>query len=316
MATYNYVGSDDGLWTDPLNWDVGVVPLWDYGSTVEVGAGIVTLRDIEPNNMTVLAGITSSTIFGGVIALDNAAFGPGLDVQASNSMSPASIYNATFLAISVVGYDTNYGTIEAKHDQTSDAYYVLDIGIQPGSQLNNAGTITVDGQISDHSSLTSLSVGGGGVLNNDGQINLFDDSTAELGTVIGSGTITLARPNFVNAGYPQLVSSEPFAATQTVELDAGQLRLYQNTTEPQLFQATIAGWNPQSQVVLAGTFQGNSLAYTPTSPGHGDLVVSGSVPVLEGVIDETFTLHLAGNYATSDFALATNPFETTVSIQA
>jgi len=114
-----------------------------------------------------------------------------------------------------------------------------------------------------------------GVLNNDGQINVFDDTVAYIGlAVIGSGTITIARPdgNF-NANFPSFVVPGPVAATQTVELDAGQLVLSQAANQPLQFQATIASWNAEGEVILPYRFHGDSLTYLPSSPGHGDLIV-------------------------------------------
>ncbi len=52
MANYKYLGGTN-VWTNPLAWDVGAVPLYDYGSTVDIGNGRVTLQDIAPSNMTV-----------------------------------------------------------------------------------------------------------------------------------------------------------------------------------------------------------------------------------------------------------------------
>jgi len=261
MASYKYIGGNDGLWTDPQSWDTGIVPLWDGGSDVQIGGSGVTLHDIEPNNMTVDAGAASAST-NGVITLDNAAFGPSLVVEIT-STTPAmratssSFYSDAGAGIEVVGYDTNYGTIEVKHDQSSNGGYFLGVTVAPGSQLNNLGTITADGQISSHSNETHLLFENGpglslGVLNNDGQINVFDDTVAFVGlAVIGSGTITIARPdgNF-NANHPSFVMSGPVAATHTVELDAGQLVLSQAANQPLQFQATIAGWNTDGEVIL------------------------------------------------------------------
>jgi len=228
MTTYKYIGGNDGLWTDPQSWDTGTVPLWDGGSDVQLGGSSVTLHDIEPNNMTVEAGAASAST-NGLITLDNAAFGPGLVVEVTSATpatraTPSSSYSDASAGIRVVGYDTNYGTIEVKHNQNSNGGYFLGFTVEPGSQLNNLGTITADGQISDHSNETHLLFENGpgpflGVLNNDGQINVFDDTVAYIGlAVIGSGTITIARPdgNF-NANFPSFVVPGPVAATQTVE---------------------------------------------------------------------------------------------------
>lgn len=330
MASYKYIGGNDGLWTDPQNWDTGTVPLWDAGSDVQLGGSGVTLHDIEPNNMTVDAGAASAGS-NGAITLDNAAFGPSLLVEVA-STAPATrvspfFYSDAGAGIEVVGYDTNYGTIEVRHDQSSNGGYFLGFTVDAGSQLNNLGTITADGQISGHSNETHLLFENGpgqssGVLDNDGQVNVLDDTVAFIGlAVVGSGTITLARPdgNF-NANYPSLVMSGPVAATQTVELDAGQLGLSQAADQPLQFQATIAGWNAEGEVILPYPFHGDSLTYLPSSPGHGDLVVSGSVTNAGATDRLSYDLHLAGNYATSDFILGPgpgpNPSGTIISIRA
>lgn len=194
----------------------------------------------------------------GMITLDNAAFGPGLVVEVASATpatkpTPSSAYSDAGAGIRVAGYDTNYGTIKVEHDQSSNGGSFLGVTVAPGSQLNNLGTITANGQISNHSNETHLLFEGSGqssgVLNNDGQVNLLADTVAFTGlAVTSSGTITLARPDGnLNANYPSLVMSGPVAASQTVELDAGQLVLSEAADQPLQFQATIAGWNTEGE---------------------------------------------------------------------
>lgn len=328
MTSYKYVGGNPGLWTDPRNWDLGVVPLWDSGSTVNLSGTSVTLHDIEPNNMAISAGSAVGTSATSIV-LDNAAFGPSLDVQVAAAARQTYLYDDTRLDIRVVGYDTNYGTIEAIHPATSAGSYFLPINVGSGSQLNNNGMIVADGRATQgFSQDTILSIGSAdsynrGTLNNDGQINVFDDTVASIEpAVIGTGTITLARPSGgvtgtfpeVNGAYPRLTFLSPVAATQTVELDAGQLTLYVPLSQPHRFDATIAGWNPQGQVLLAAPFQGSSVAYTSTSPGHGDLAVSSARTISGQAVTQSIDLHLAGDYKTSDFVLTNNYLGTIVSI--
>ena len=330
VTTYKYVGNKPGAWTDPQNWDIGIVPFWDHGSTINLSGSSVTLRNIEPNDMTVKAGSEIGTS-GTAIVLDNAAFGTRLDIQVTSFVPHTGQYDTTRLDIGIVGYDTNYGTIEATHAQAQAGSYFLDISIGSGSQLNNAGTIAADGHVSDgYSRDTILAIGSAdsynrGVLNNFGQINVFNDTVASIEpAVIGTGTITLDRPNNgvngafpeVNGAFPRLAFLTSVAATQTVELNAGQLSLYVPFERPPQFEATITGWNTQGQVLLAAPFQGSSAAYTPTSPGHGDLIVSSTVTTSGQVGDQSIALHLAGNYATSDFVLTNNYLGTIVSIHS
>lgn len=328
MPSYKYVGSEPGLWTDPQNWDAGLVPLWDDGSAVGLSGSRVTMHDIEPNNMTVNAGSASGTSTTGIV-LDNAAFGPGLDVRVTSAAPQIGPYDDTRLDIGIVGYDTNYGTIEATHPQGSAGSYFLAMSVGSGSQLNNEGMIVADGHaVPSYSQDTILAIGSAdsynrGTLNNDGQIKIFDDTGASIEpAVVGTGTITLARPiggmagafPEVNGAYPQLTFLTSVAATQTVELDAGQITLYVPISQPQRFDATIAGWTSQGQVLLAAPFQGSSVAYTPTSPGHGDLTVSSAVTTSGQAVAQSIDLHLAGNYKTSDFVLTNNYLGTIVSI--
>ena len=331
MTAYRYIGSTPGAWTDPRNWDTGVVPFWDYGSTVDLGGHSVTLHDIEPNNMTVGGGSAPGTAATRIV-LDNAAFGPGLDVQVTSPAPQTSQYDYARLDISVIGCDTNYGTIEATPAPTMAGSYFLDMSVGSGSQLNNEGTIVADGHASpSRSQDTTLAIGSAdsynrGTLNNSGHIDVLDDTIASIEpAVVGTGTITLGRldgaapgTSQVNGAFPQLAFLTSVAATQTVELDAGQISLYVPYTQPQQpprFNATIAGWNTHGQVLLAAPFKGSSVAYTPTSPGHGDLTVSSAMTASGQAAAQSINLHLAGNYTTSDFVLTNNYLGTIVSIR-
>lgn len=103
MTRYVWTGGA-GSYTDPAQWADGVVPLWDEGSTVVITGGTATLQDVEPNDMTVEIGGRTDAAAPRLV-LDNAALGPGLDVRVTG-VAP----------VSVQGYDTNYGTIEAIQD--------------------------------------------------------------------------------------------------------------------------------------------------------------------------------------------------------
>jgi len=252
MAKYKYLDGTDSL-TNPLAWDGGAVPLYDYGSTVDVGLGRVTLQDIAPDTMTVDLGS------GAELVLDNAAVGANLDTRTAG-LPPGIIFQDNSALIRVVGYDTNYGMIESSHGPADTGSYQLDIYMEAYSQLNNKGTVTAYSQsMPGVSRLTTASLAvnsdaNTGVLNNDGQIDVIDDAHAIISTVvIGTGRITVASPDMRPDGSPYtpgLTLYGPVAATQTVELDAGQLTLGGSSADPDLFAATVAGWNSTSQLFL------------------------------------------------------------------
>ncbi len=299
-----------GSYTDPAQWADGVVPLWDEGSTVVITGGTATLQDVEPNDMTVeIGGRTYSAT--PTLVLDNAALGPGLDVRVTGT---APVSRNDFVAADVVvqGYDTNYGTMEATYDPSTAKSGVLSFTIQPYSQLNNEGTISADSAISaaTGSSAALLNFESGeypttAVLNNDGQINILDDSTASITTAtIGTGVITLARTTGADTNtYPELYfSGGQVAASQSVALEAGQLTLNQNLRAPQSFEGVISEWSPAARVFLPGQ-TATSLQFTQTTATQGDLVVSSD----NGGVPYAYDLKVAGQHTTDQFSFQLQP---------
>lgn len=310
MTNYTWNGAA-GSYLDPAQWAGGVVPLWDEGSTVVIAGGTATLQDVAPNNMTVEIGGPS---FGGAaprLVLDNAALGPGLDVRVTSAV-PVGANNDAGAVVVVQGYDTNYGTIEMIHDQATVGSSSLGFTIQPHSQLNNEGTITEDSTISAATGsrgATMLFLGGGypttAVLNNDGQINVLNDSTAAIYTAMtGTGVITLARTTGAEANaLPNLIFTEgQVAASQSVTLEAGQMTLYQELAAPQLFGGVISDWNPAARVYLPGQ-AATSLQFTQTTAAQGDLVVSSD----NGGRPYAYDLKVAGQHTTDQFSFQPQP---------
>lgn len=307
MTRYVWAGGV-GSYTDPAQWAGGVVPLWDDGSTVVFFGGSATLQDVEPNNMTVEIGDPTSYPR---LVLDNAALGPGLDVRVTSPM-PASAYGGVGAVVVVQGYDTNYGTMETTHDQGTVGFSALDIAIQPYSQLNNEGTISADSTISSAtgSGEALLTFGNGdnltpGVLNNDGQINILNDTNASIDmTTIGTGVITLARTTGAEPNtFPTLsFSTGQVAASQSVALEAGQLTLFQQLRDPQSFQGVLYEWNPAARVYLPGQ-AATSLQFTQTTATQGDLVVNSD----NGGVPYAYDLKIAGQHTTDQFSFQLLP---------
>ena len=309
MTRYVWTGGV-GSYTDPVQWADGVVPLWDEGSTVVITGGTATLQDVEPNDMTVEIGGRTDAAAPRLV-LDNAALGPGLDVRVTG-MAPVSVNDFIAAGVVVQGYDTNYGTIEAIHDPGTVNSGALVFAIQPYSQLNNEGIISAD---------TTIAAGGGrgylslnfsngdgrtpGVLNNDGQINILNDTAAVINTTtIGTGVITLARTAGAEASAsPSLIfGGLQVAASQSVALEAGQLTLYQDLKAPQAFEGVISEWNPAARVFLSGQ-AATSLQFTQTTATQGDLVVSGD----NGGNPYAYDLKVAGQHTTDQFSFQLQP---------
>ena len=309
MARYVWNGGV-GSYTDPAQWADGAVPLWDEGSTVVITGGSATLQDVEPNDMTVEIGSRTDAAAPRLV-LDNAALGPGLDVRVTG-VAPVSAHDFIEARVVVQGYDTNYGAIEAIQDPGTVNSGALVFTIQPYSQLNNEGTISADTTVSADRSQGYLSLnfsnGDGrtpGVLNNDGQINVLNDTAAVINTTtIGTGAITLARTAGAEASAsPSLIfGGLPVAASQSVALEAGQLTLNQDLKAPQAFEGVISEWNPAARVFLSGQ-AATLLQFTQTTATQGDLVVSGD----NGGNPYAYDLKVAGQHTTDQFSLQLQP---------
>jgi len=309
MTRYVWNGGT-GSYTDPTQWADGAVPLWDEGSTVGITGGTTTLQDVEPNNMTVeIGGRTDATA--PRLVLDNAALGPGLDVRVTG-VAPVSAHDFIEARVIVQGYDTNYGAIEAIHDPGTANSGALVFTLQPHSQLNNEGTISAGTTVTADRSqgYLSLNFSNGdsrtpGVLNNDGQINILNDTAAVINTTtIGTGVITLARtPGAEASTSPSLIfGGLQVAASQSVALEAGQLTLYQDLKAPQAFEGVISEWSPAAKVFLPGQ-AATSLQFTQTTATQGDLVVSGD----NGGSPYAFDLKIAGQHTTDQFSFQLQP---------
>ena len=310
MTDYTWNGAA-GDYLDPAQWTPNDVPLYGTDDVAIIGSGTVTLSDAEPNNATVEIGGPS---FGGAaprLVLDNAALGPDLDVRVTSAV-PVGPNNDAGANITVQGYDTNYGTVELTHDQNTVGSASLGFLIQPYSQLNNEGTITEDSTISAATGSRGadmLFLSGDprttAVLNNDGRINVLNDSTASIFTAVtGTGTITVARTTGAEANaLPNLIFTEgQVASSQSVALEAGQMTLYQELAAPQLFGGVISDWNPAARVYLPGQ-AATSLQFTQTTAAQGDLVVSSD----NGGRPYAYDLKVAGQHTTDQFSLQPQP---------
>ena len=242
-----------------------------------ITADTVTIRNAEPNGQAVALGGPGYSLDGGPnLILDNAALGPDLLVTVA---SPDAVGEQSGI-ITVQGFDTNYGEIDvipSAGAQPSSYGNSLTINIQAGSQLNQEGTIRV---VSPGG--LSLIVNGPGAFNNDGQLFVGQGSSAYLGPVIGSGTIT------VDGGRLLLGAA---SSAQTIDLLGGTV-----TTSGFGFNATIKDWSSAGQLILSST-SADSVQFNQTSDAGGDLqVFFGARQVAD--------LHLLGAYTTSDFMVS------------
>lgn len=257
-----------------------------------ITADSVTIRNAEPNGQTVALGASSPPRFlGPDLTLDNAALGPDLLLTVA---SPEATGPQTG-TLTVQGYDTNYGEIDIvppADAQATGRGNTLTIDMQPGSQLNQEGTIRIASLPPGSVVGSSLVFSGSGTLNNDGQILVEPGGNANLNVnTTGSGTIT------VDHGTLALFNA---ASTQTVDFLGGTI--YASASA---FNATIKDWGSEGEIVLGSSV--SSVQFDQTSASGGDLqLFAGTTQV--------GALHLLGTYATSDFTVT--PGYRTVSINA
>lgn len=236
--------------------------------------GTVTIRNAEPNGQTVFLGGSSQPN----LVLDNAAFGPSLQLACSASAT-----------LTVQGYDTNYGGIDVGAPPASGGGS-LDISIGAGSQLSQEGTITVAGSSPAAPFGSDLLIEGLGTLNNDGLIMIGSNAVASLNTrVTGSGTIAIDGGTVYLTGAP----NTGILSTQTIDFLGGRI----NT--PSSTGATIKDWNSNGTIDISGPSGAlvDAVQFNPTATTEGDLLV-----LSKGV--QVGAFHLLGNYATADFELA------------
>lgn len=181
-------------------------------------AGYVTIRNAEPDGQTVVLGGPVELGPPGFpnLVLDNAALGPGLTLTVGTP--DATVVQAAIITVN--GDDTVYGQINVgtlTDPSSREGGGQLRIDLNPGSRLNQEGTISITSSQAPVG-YSSLLVQGPGTFNNDGQINvgsgtLFQEySSAPL---TGSGTVTIDGGNARFTGG--------VASTQTVDLLRGSL---------------------------------------------------------------------------------------------
>lgn len=244
--------------------------------------GEVTIRNAEPNGRTVaLGGPGFAGQSGGPnLILSNAALGPSLVVTVA---SPAAVGTQS-AEITVQGYDTNFGKINVI--PSADALVsgngnTLTINIQPHSQFNQDGTISVISPQTVTSSSSVLAFAGPGTLNNNGLIDIGAHSFAVFsGKVTGGGTIV------VDGGGADLFNA---ASTQTIDFRGGTIN-----TSTTMLNAAIKDWNSSGELIFNNYI--SSVQFDQTSAAGGDLKLFG-----EGT--QVGSLHLLGTYATSQFNL-------------
>lgn len=255
--------------------------------------GTVTIRNAEPNGRTVaLGGPGLAGQSGGPnLILNNAALGPSLVVTVA---SPAAVGTQS-AEITVQGYDTNFGKINVI--PSADALVsgngnTLTINIQPHSQFNQNGTISVISPQTVTSSSSVLTFAGPGTLNNNGLIDIGPKSFAVFsGKVTGGGTI------LVDGGGADLFNA---AGTQTIDFRGGMI----NTSTTTL-NAAIKNWDSHGELIFNAYI--SSVQFDQTSAAGGDLKLFG-----EGM--QIGDLHLLGTYATSQFNLIQGHTEVGISV--
>ncbi len=254
--------------------------------------GTVTISNAEPNGQVVaLGGPPAVSGQGGPnLVLDNAALGPSLLLTVA---SPAAT-GPQAATITIRGYDTNYGEIDVI--PSADAQVLgngnqLTINIGAGSQLNQEGTIKVISPQTVSGSAASIAFAGLGTLNNDGLIYLGPGSAASFNAgVTGVGTIA------VDGGTAYLSA---LASTQTIDFLGGTLNALPGLA------ATIKDWNSRGVIDFAGSPTGpaiDSLIFNQTSASGGDLQLFSHA-------SQVGSLHLLGTYATTDFKLVPQAYD-------
>ncbi len=255
--------------------------------------GTVTIVNAEPNGRTVaLGGPGFAGQSGGPnLTLSNAALGPSL-VLTIASPTAVGTQNAE---MTIQGYDTNFGKINVI--PSADALVsgngnTLTINIQPHSQFNQNGTISVISPQTVTSSSSVLAFAGPGTLNNNGLIDIGAHSFAVFsGKVTGGGTIV------VDGGGADLFNA---ASTQTIDFRGGTI----NTSTTTL-NAAIKDWDSHGELVFNAFI--DSVQFNQTSASGGDLKLFGGAT-------QVGDLHLLGTYATSQFNLIQGHTEVGISV--
>ena len=255
--------------------------------------GTVIIRNAEPNGRTVaLGGPGLAGQSGGPdLTLSNAALGPSLILTVA---SPAAV-GPQSAEITVQGYDTNFGKINvipSADALVSGSGNTLTINIQPYSQLNQNGIISVISPQTVTASSSVLTFAGPGTLNNNGLIDIGAHSFAVFsGKVTGSGTIV------VDGGGADLFNA---ASTQTLDFRGGTI----NTSTTTL-NAAIKNWDSHGELIFNSFI--DSVQFNQTSAAGGELSLYGG----ESLVGY---LNLLGTYATSQFNIIQGHTEVGISV--
>ena len=255
--------------------------------------GTVTIRNAEPNGRTVALGGPglAGQSDGPNLILTNAALGPSLILTVA---SPDAVGTQT-AKMTIQGYDTNFGKINvipSADSLVSGNGNTLTINIQPYSQFNQNGTISVISPQTVTSSSSVLTFAGPGTLNNNGLIDIGAHSFAVFsGKVTGGGTI------LVDGGGADLFNA---ASTQTIDFRGGTI----NTSTTTL-NAAIKDWSSSGELIFNAFI--SSVQFDQTSAAGGDLKLFGGAT-------QVGDLHLLGTYATSQFNLIQGHTEVGISV--
>lgn len=246
-----------GDWVDASHWLPPGVPLWDSGASAIVSAGQATLTNQEPNGIPIMLGSADATSVPQIV-LNNSALGPTAALTViPGAASPNN--TAGFGELSIIGYDTNYGSITTGGAEISPD--TLTIAMAPWGQLNNEGTITV----LDNSNL--LVRGSGDVpsrLNNNGEVTVSGGRAQILSDVTGDGTIGLApEPSF--NGFLEFGGA--VSADQTIRLAADTLQI----DNPASFLGKISGFDNLTESLVLPNVQADTAIFDQDSPVGGTL---------------------------------------------
>lgn len=291
---YTWNGND-GFYTDASNWAPQGVPLYGGGASAVIQSGTVTLSNVKPNDVQVaLAGPSEANQPN--LVLDNAALGPGvfLTLVSSANSAPGQAPGVGFATITVLGYDTNEGTIYLGGGKTAPDF--LNIAIAPYSQLNQGGTISVFDS-------SQLRVSGAdeapATLNNDGTINISGGSVVISTDIIGSGTIAFvsASPGFSEAAE----LGAGVSATQHISFNdpnRSGTRQSLRIDSPSAFHGVIDGFaDPLESITLANT-QATEAYFAQVKPESGALLLLNGQEIV-GALTVTGT-HASNAYGVSN----------------
>ena len=291
---YTWNGND-GSYTDPTNWTPQGVPLYGGDASAVIQSGTVTLSNAEPNDVSIaLAGPSEANQPN--LVLDNAAFGPGVDltlVSLANS-APGQAPAVGFATITVTGYDTNEGRVFLGGAKINPDF--LNIAIAPYSQLNQEGTISVFDS-------SQLRVSGNdeapATLNNDGTIDVSGGSAIISTDVTGSGTLAFvsASPSFgddaeLGAGV---------SATQHISFNGADptgTRESLRIGSPSAFHGVIDGFADQLDSITLANTQATGAYFAQVTPESGALLLLNGQEVV-AALTVTGT-HLPNAYGVSN----------------